>query len=273
LKILEAITLHSVIEKGGSTYPWVVLVQGDETNLAPYVVKLFTPKQIQQQNAVAKEVFGNILAKAFDLPVPEFALIEFGENFIKTLPTELAFLLNSKDKRLKFGSRLAEGYSVFDPSNLSQGKIKTYDIGSVFAFDNLVFNLDRGGARNKPNLLVSDYDFLLIDHEQILPFANDPNTDNDFVLKSFRQMQWKYPYENHLFYPYLKKMRSGTKQKVFETFDEYLRTLNLNLLDEPARFLQEKGHPIGSLGLVKKYLTEIKQNSTSFNQLLQTAVK
>ncbi|MCF8248194.1 MAG: hypothetical protein K9J37_23445 [Saprospiraceae bacterium] len=238
----------------------------EENTIAPYVVKVFTPKQILQQNAVAKEVFGSVLAKAFDLPVPDFALIDFGNDFIETLLPENKAILQNKDKRLKFGSKLAEGFSVFDTTNLSSGKIKSYDIGSVFAFDNLVWNLDRGGPRNKPNLLVSDYDYLLIDHELIFPFADDPNNDHNVALNNFRQVQWKYPYENHLFHPYLKKMRGTNKQDVFETFHDYLRNLNVNLLDEPHDFLQENGHPTGNPVLIKNYLTEIKHNSTSFIQ-------
>lgn len=272
LKVLKAIALQNIIEKGGSTYPWVVLVKEDETKLAGYVVKVFSVRQVEQQNAVAKEVFGNELAKAFNLPVPDFALIDFDSDFVATLPSEQQKLLQTKDGRLKFGSRMAEGFSLFDPNNLSQGKIRSYDIGSVFAFDNLVWNLDRGGERRKPNLLVNDLDFLLIDHELIFPFADDPENYNDTVLQAFRQKQWKYRYENHLFRPFLKKMRRASKQRVFETFHEYLRTLNPNLLDEPAASLQANGHPIGNLGLIKAYLTEIKRNDTTFIQLLQSAI-
>lgn len=272
MKVLEAIALQDVIEKGGSTYPWVVLVKEDETNLSPYVVKVFTTKQIQQQNAVAKEVFGNVLAKAFDLPVPDFALIDFDCNFVETLSPEKQDLLRTKDDRLKFGSRMATGFSLFDPNNLTLGKIKSYNVGSVFAFDNLIWNLDRGGERRKPNLLVDDRDFLLIDHEQIFPFADDPESDNEHVLRAFRQKQWNYRYENHLFFPFLKKMRKASKQQVFETFHEYLRTLNPSLLDAPSDFLQANRHPIGNLRLIKAYLTEIRQNDTSFIQLLQSAI-
>lgn len=53
LKIYPAIQLLHILNKGGSTYPWVVEVLDDTDTPAAFVVKMFTPKQVQQQHAVA----------------------------------------------------------------------------------------------------------------------------------------------------------------------------------------------------------------------------
>jgi len=44
LKIFTAIQLLQILEKGGSTYPWLVEVLDETGHPAPVVVKMFTPK-------------------------------------------------------------------------------------------------------------------------------------------------------------------------------------------------------------------------------------
>jgi hypothetical protein len=39
----------------------------------------------------------------------------------------------------------------------------------------MIFNSDRGGYRNKPNLLVDEDGFILIDHELTLHLLDDNN--------------------------------------------------------------------------------------------------
>jgi hypothetical protein len=66
LDIVTAIECVGKISSGGSTYPWVINVVDRYKDLQPYVVKFFTTKQVNQACAVAKEVYGNILAQLFE---------------------------------------------------------------------------------------------------------------------------------------------------------------------------------------------------------------
>ncbi|HUB59622.1 MAG TPA: hypothetical protein VL978_02905 [Puia sp.] len=80
LPVYRAISFQRVAEKGGRTKPWVVLVDAG-ISVEPYVVKVFTPELIQEKDSVTREVLGNVLARQFDLNVPNAALIDFDDDF------------------------------------------------------------------------------------------------------------------------------------------------------------------------------------------------
>jgi hypothetical protein len=121
LPVYKAISFQRVLEKGGRTKPWIVLVQTDQ-GIVPYVVKLFEPAFVEERDPVANEVIGNTLAREFGLPVPKAALIDLDEDFVSTIRNpRLLEVLDLRDGRLKFGSELLEGSIRFnlDATNLS----------------------------------------------------------------------------------------------------------------------------------------------------------
>lgn len=266
LKIFDAVSFQKIITSGGSTNPWRVMVCDEKGVLREFVVKLFTERQMEQQHPIAKEMFGNVLAREFDLPVPEVGLVHFSNKFIELLPSEAKKQLDGKDSGLKFGCEW-KAMSIVDPSNL-KSILKDYDLATVFAFDNFVFNLDRGGYRKKPNLLIDDEDFLLIDHEQIFPFADDVDNDNSKIIQDFQEGIWHYPAEKHLFHPHLYKMRKNAKSDIFDTFWSYLQSLNVVALREMAYFLASQNISIGNFELVEQYVQKIKANPDKFCNLL-----
>ncbi len=266
--VLTATEFRGIVPKGGSTKPWVVEAYDTAGNTDLYVVKMFTAKQVRQQNAVAKEVFGNVLAQSFSLPVPDFAFVRFEEAFLETLPDEYREIEQNTHRGLRFGSRFASGYAIFDDA-LPATHLDPITMGSVYAFDNLVRNLDRGGFRKKPNLLIRDGDFLLIDHEQIFPFADDPEHYNDAPIRDFQAGKWAYPYQVHLFYKYLQGRSQSQKEILFRNFIEQLRVLDLFLLEEYAQYLTENNQPVGNLELILDYLAAIKDAPEPFAALLQ----
>jgi hypothetical protein len=229
---------------------------------------MFTQRQIQQQHAVAKEVYGNVLAAAFQLPAPEAALVRFTPAFVATLSPADKDRHEQCHKGLRFATRHHEDYTIFG-DQLPNSKIRDYDMASVYAFDNLVRNLDRGGERNKPNLLVRDEDYLLIDHELIFPFADDPDNPNESVIPAFLRGEWPYNHEKHLFYPYLKKSKPETKQKMFIPFMESLQRLDPYLLEETGSFLSENGQLCADVDLITEYLCAVQANPEVFLSILQ----
>lgn len=270
MKILEAVTYLIPIRSGGSTKPWLVQVN-DQGNLASYVVKLFTGKQTQQIHPVAKEIFGNVLAQEFDLTIAECALIKFGDTFINDLPEREAVRLREIAAGLKFGSKEIPNASIVDVRQ-QRTLLKSYNIGTIFAFDNLVWNLDRGGTRNKPNLLIDDDTLILIDHEQILPFANDTLSPDAYVMPSFDRSTWYYQYDKHLFYPLLKRMSATEKASVFETFQYFLENLTLTSLDAAASALTREGIEIGNYPVIRKHLLQTKARTGEFCKFLMTLI-
>ncbi len=266
MQTFEAISFQRIIDSGGSTNPWRVIIGDDKGNMRDFVVKLFTERQMEQQHPIAKEMFGNLLAREFDLPIPEVALIHFSDAFITHLPEVAKQQLVKKHQGLKFGCEW-KAMSIVDPSNL-KSILKDYDLATVFAFDNFVFNLDRGGYRKKPNLLIDDEDFLLIDHEQIFPFADNLDSNDSKIIQDFQEGIWSYPADKHLFYPHLYKMRKNAKRAIFDTFWTYLQGLNVVTLREMARFLAAQNISIGNFALIEQYVQEVKANPDKFCNLL-----
>jgi hypothetical protein len=233
-----------------------------------YVVKMFSPKQVQQQNAVAKEFFGNVLAKEMGLPVPKMAMIRLEKPFLESLPVRYKEIEQKSQRGLRFGCSYAPDFVIFDDA-LSQSKLNVNDMANVFAFDNFVYNLDRGGFRKKPNLLVRDGSFLLIDHEQIFPFADDPDVYNDSPIRAFLQENWAYPWHVHLFYPYLRALDISIRKMLFRPFLERLSRFDPFILEEPTHFLTEHAQPVGNIELIQDYLQTLQRDPERFGALLQ----
>lgn len=73
---------------------------------------MFTADQVRQINAVAKEVFGNILAAALNLPVPQWALVRFTPDFLDTLSDDARIRNEQCQRGLRFQYRYHEGYTI-----------------------------------------------------------------------------------------------------------------------------------------------------------------
>ncbi len=268
MEIFLATDLLAILEKGGSTYPWMMKLENPHTGVqGHYIVKMFTHKQITEQNAVAKEVYGNVLAQAFGLPVPRAVLARFNPDFLQTLSDEARNRNAECHRGLRFATEHVENATLFS-DRIPKSIIKGLDLASLYAFDNLVWNLDRGGFRNKPNLLVCEGDYILIDHEQIFPFHNDPDQPNDALITNFLKGEWKYQHTQHLFYPYLKNNKKVLSSEPFSFFMKRLKEFDPEILSEKAQFLQENGHPCGDVEGIIDYLCTVKNKSDIFLHIL-----
>ncbi len=267
LPVYKAISFSSIIKKGGRTEPWVMLVKADES-IRPYVVKIFESDLIETRDSVTNEVLGNILAKEFNLPVPNAALIEFDENFISTIRNlSLLDLLDQRDSRLKFGSELLEGYINFDPSAFSLNDVrKIIDIDSVYAFDNLIRNADRK-FKLKPNILIRSDKAFLIDHE--LGFERI----GEEAINGMKEWNWDRKFCNyHIFEKHLKESPYKIKNEYFNEFEEYLKYLNIGTLAPYFNQLLTCGFSGKNHSLIRNYLTEMKNNSSKFVDVIRGTI-
>jgi hypothetical protein len=262
LPVYKAISFQRIIEKGGRTKPWLVLVDTG-TDVKPYVMKLFTTDHINKRDAVCGEVLGNFLAKEFELPVPQAALIETDGAFTSTINDFDALeTFDQRDDRIKFGCELLNGYNQLQSGAFDSGQFKRMiRIGSLFAFDNLIRNRDRNNS--KTNLLVRRNKAVLIDHE--LGFEIEPNT-----IDEFRNFQWNPAfYQYHLAYRFIKNSWKETKIHYFDEFGECLKYLNVNKLDSYFKQLVNYGFSPAKHSVIRDYLTEIKANSSNFVNMLK----
>ena len=222
LPIYEAIDVIEVInENVGHTKPWVVLAKTPE-GLKSFVTKLYTTEQVDQFNCITKKVMCNLLAREFELNVPPCALIEIPEYLALKLPPETQQQFDNADYRLKFATLYLDNVNSAIPGFPLQYFKKRVQMDTLFAFDNLIRNGDRG--RYKPNLLFSAKEVFLIDHE--LALSNQDIVNIDLNTLQLEDKFTKY----HLIFPYLKKAKVQYKKNFFNDFSEYLRILNLNKL-------------------------------------------
>ena len=106
----------------------------------------------------------------------------------------------------------------------------------------------------------------MIDHE--LSFQH-----NDAHLEHFSQGKVLYRCQDHIFHQVLRNDKSQNRIHCFDIFGEYLRTLNVNILDSYAEQLVLYNHPIGNFQLIKKYLNELKRNPYKFIENLKMTLQ
>lgn len=263
MQVLKLLSIDKILE-GGSTKPLVITAQNEDGNIKQYVMKSFRHERYGNNYSVAKEIFINELAREFELPVPEYALIEVENSDLKDFytPEEIAIMA----KGYKFCSELMVQYANFNPL-ISYSFIKDYDIESLFAFDCLIHNTDRGGFRNKPNLLINDSQFLLIDHELTLPFVNENNLIVESYFNSFRFFEFR----KHVFYKYMVSIRH--KSNIFNDFDELLKRLTIvrfNSIFDKMDILEIK---YGDRERIMDYLHWAKSNVEFINKDLRNKLR
>ncbi|MFY8189208.1 MAG: HipA family kinase [Flavobacterium sp.] len=259
---LKLINIDGFLE-GGSSKPLLITALNEHKVVGQYVMKLFKKDFVEQNYSVAKEIFINELSKEFNLESPDYALIKidhsiladyFDDNFIKKL-----------DEGYKYCSKYYGQYLIFNPL-VSLSFIKEYDIENLFAFDNITINADRGGFRDKPNLLINDSNILLIDHELTIPFIN-----NSSEHPNYYNYLRNYPYEKHILTKQIKGFKN--KDSLFAEFFEMLKTLNINRFSLIFDELDSYGIKYGDRNKIYSYLNWIKSNHTFISNHLIGIIK
>lgn len=276
LKQITPVQFDGYMQSGGSTKPWKVFcisqpddISGEFIEL-PYVVKVFTENHIRQGFSIAKEFICNLLAIEFDLIVPKAYLVDLQEeNFKETLNKDCKQDLSLKHKGLTFASRLLD-LTIYN-EQITVPSLNIADCALLFAFDCLILNTDRGGYRNKPNLLVDDDSFVLIDHELALYILDNPNSlALNNIIELMKTGNWVSFYEKHIFYKKLKRYRN--KAGLFDTFEESLRTLNIGKIKTLVAYLQYNGIDVGASEILFEYLRKLKKDAHQFSRILSSLI-
>lgn len=260
LAVYEALTFEREVV-GGRNIPWLLTVK-TEDGLASYVTKFFVHRDIEQQNALSREIYTSVLAGELGLSTPDFALITLDEAFKESLPPGLEKKLERKHTRFAFGSKFIPGANTYTPTLLTR-ELADYDIESIFAFDVLVLNMDR--RNKKPNILLRDDQYYLIDHEHtfVLP-ANDIEP---------RQLLSRYRFKDHIFHEVLNRKTKYGHKPEFGTFRELFHRLNIDILDDYAEALLDKGYETDDCLVIKQYLRELKQNISYFMNVVEGTIQ
>lgn len=261
--VLKEITALEILEdslEGGTTKPMLVLC--DDGN--KYVLKIFKEIHSQQRCYTGAEVCAYLLAKEFNLSIPDGALI--------TIPIELIELIKNSNKSLYqelatkdyskpcFGSLYLESLPTYSPS-LKDKYFDLDELETIFAFDIFILNEDR--KNSKPNILKSSEHYFLIDHEKAFE-------GSAYALKLFQENELVQYYETHIFFQSLSEIEKKHPKTVnFETFIEFLRILNLKTIRKQIERLESLKYYVNECYDWLNYLEEIKKNSTKFVELLK----
>ena len=264
------------IDFGGSTKPWTVFAIkdseiGQNPTELPYVVKLFSPTIVEQHPCIAKEFICNLLATEFDLFVPTMGIINLHTpEFLKTLKRKERDILKQRYDGNTFASRLLTGALVTESSKDLSENIQ--DRAMIYAFDCFIYNIDRWGVHKKANLMLFEEQFILIDHELSLPFIDGHNKSTlDLIFKNVENETIIYPYKNHLFYNSLRDY-AGNKMVIFNTFHEYLNSLNVVRLRALLSELQNNSIYVGEYEMLFEYIRGIKSRSAKFCEALLSTI-
>lgn len=221
LNIYKATVPDRIAIKGGSTKPCIITLENDAGQLVgTYVVKVFRQNHILQTQPTNKEVICNVLAKEFDLSVPEMALVKVDSFIISELKNSGHFDNVTILPGTYFGSQFIENADDF--SVTPESFFNIWDLETIFAFDVLIRNVDR--RVGKPNLFVKGEDFYLIDHE--LCFGASERTFKECLENG----GWSFINRKATQHLFLNALKASKDRLEFETFFYYLENLNIEYL-------------------------------------------
>ncbi|MBP1617566.1 MAG: hypothetical protein H6Q14_1393 [Bacteroidetes bacterium] len=248
-------------ERSGHNRPWKVIAM-TPAGLKTFVVKLYDRFQVDDFHCVTNEIICNLLAKEFDFKAPDCALINIPEYLAANLPIDMQHQFEHADHRPKFATVEIQGIMTAIPDIIKKECTKRISLDTLYAFDNLILNTDRGNA--KPNLLLDADDSYLIDHE----FTFSQESIESFNFETC-QLEQKHS-THHLFHSTLKRKRD--KQTLFAEFAFYLHSLNINSLNPYFQFIVNEGFTDYSAPILKR-LNQIKQKSSIFVDCLKGSIQ
>ena len=260
LDVYTAVGVVNIL-KGGSTLPPIMEVVDDKGEPQElHVVKVFKPSNIEQYQPTNKEFYAYTLAEEFDLLRPKAALIYVDDSIIQDLQKREIYANFGLKAGYYYGCEYLSNAVSYEVSKL--GSFETWELARIFAFDVLIRNMDR--RVNKPNILLYEQDFHLIDHELSLNIPSDK--EGTFYLDPKRSQVFCTGDRRHIFYPHLKA--ANKKEGIeFAEFREYLKHLDVSLLSTIAKQLKEQDTE--DVVYIINYLNCIKQNENQFINLLK----
>jgi len=181
-------------ELGGVNLPLRVLGEDEGS----YVVKLIASERLSNE-AFFRELAASRLATALGMKTPEPVEVDITPEFAELYLGKTFYQKLSNSIGSNFGTKVVQGTDV-QVSLLPGLKHLRQNMEKVFGFDAIADNSDRNAL--KPNCILKDDDFWVIDHEITFAFVLllfPPNPLNP-IVDSLRQ---------HIFYPCLEQQTAN----------------------------------------------------------------
>lgn len=221
-----------------------------------YVVKLWaSPEMFLGKHNLAREIYGSILARYFEINTPEIGLIDISPEFYKSQPADKALVLK-ESVGLNFGSENQKGAVSYTSS------FKLSSAARVFCFDMFIGNPDRRII--KPNIFHSSNGYIVYDHEQAFPFSR-PNTILGGLSPSWEYIKDGW-HKEHIFYSDLRRNDCSLEIESFISAidslpDDLLDKIEENILDGWLTKIEAKH--------IRDYLDNTREHSHLFKRSLQ----
>ncbi|MEJ8803170.1 HipA family kinase [Pontibacter sp. H249] len=261
LPLYKAVSLLNPVMGGGSTRPWLAMVK-TPYGFDSYVLKLFSAQDTAQLPYLNKEVFASVIAEELDIQTPPPALIELDKNFISTLDDKQRERVCSLDRDIVFGCQFQDGYNEFGPA-FNPNNFGFVHAQTIFAFDVFIRNFDR--RRIKPNLLLTNNDYMCIDHDKSLEISK---TFDEYIDLNGWEVFANEGDTGHLFHGHLRAERRKGKGVDFSEFQELLKTFNTRALEATVTCLNDHGIDTEDFYEIQNYLQEITGAKPKFFKLL-----
>ena len=187
----------------GTTEPY--LIRGVDESSHQHGDFVIKPMAFPRMSAISsmRELLASFIAMQLEINIPEPALVNITDEFAELLLGRTHYQSMKASVGIAFGSRMIDpdGYRTWLndetlPTILEEQALE------IFIFDMFIQNVDRGGIKEKPNLLTNGEDIYVIDHELAFSYImavglgnNDPWLFTDMDRSMI---------ENHLFFPYLR---------------------------------------------------------------------
>lgn len=215
-------------------------------------------------DANLNELMASFIAKELDFNVPEPAVINLTDSFVRTMNgRHNNFTIASQSLGFNFGSAYQTHYQEIVPGQ-TLNKEMMEKLADLFALDVFLGNVDR--RIDKPNFLANGKDLLIFDHEmafsftQLLAFTRNPQPWT--ILKS--DMQWLS--KNFCFH----HLQGNSFD--FSNFAARLSVINAAFWQKAEQTIPAEWKT-GSFSTIKTYLNSIVQHKDDFaselNRVLQ----
>ncbi|MCL4257328.1 MAG: hypothetical protein KJZ53_02225 [Anaerolineales bacterium] len=253
----------------GTTFP-IKMACAPITDLATskdYAVKFRSNIGFEINGAtfgIASEIVSGFLAKYFEIPIPDFCLVEVTQALREAVysnPQTSAKILqaiNQNTHGFNFGSLffVQNFTSPLPLKNLSAEQRSAAE--TIFAFDALIYNADR--TETSPNLLLVEDQFLVFDHEKAFNFLVSQDKDYSKSL-DFRNPDGISFLSSHFFY---KSLRGYDPQ--FVHFFDKLKALRDK---DISHILEQVPHAIrqefrSQFEHIEEYIKNARNNHAQF---------
>ena len=227
---------------------------------ADYIVKLWANPEVHlAKHSLARELYGSLLARVFDLDTPDVALVDIEPDFFHSIPSSPNAELFRQSVGYNFGSKFIPGATIFSPPVAPARHSLAV---KIFCFDMLIGNPDRRMA--KPNVFQSADGFIIFDHEQAFPFSRPQMLLGGYPPGwEFIREDW---HKDHIFHKSIKNRDYALEIEEFMTF---VGCLSNEVFDTIEEQIPEAWRSSGDLQNIRLYLANTRDNLNKFKRSLQ----